>query len=62
MGCEFNLAEGEGFEPSVRCRTLVFKTSTLSHSVNLPSDIVTYLANLGGGVVIRRNCLRIVCR
>ena len=30
-------AEEEGFEPPVRCRTTVFKTATLSHSVTPPS-------------------------
>ena len=32
------LAEREGFEPSVSCPTLVFKTSTLNHSVISPCD------------------------
>ena len=31
------LAEEEGFEPPVRCRTTVFKTATLSRSVTPPS-------------------------
>ena len=30
-------AEEEGFEPPVRCRTTVFKTATLSHSVTPPA-------------------------
>ena len=34
-----HLAEGEGFEPSVRCRTPVFKTGTFNHSVTLPGLI-----------------------
>src|SRR5262245_22503590 len=32
----FNLAEREGFEPSVSCPTLVFKTSTLNRSATSP--------------------------
>jgi hypothetical protein len=31
-----NLAEAVGFEPTVRCRTLVFKTSAFDHSATLP--------------------------
>jgi hypothetical protein len=30
------MAEREGFEPSVRCRTPVFKTGTFNHSVISP--------------------------
>jgi hypothetical protein len=32
----FFLAEGEGFEPSVRFRTLDFESSTIDHSATLP--------------------------
>ena len=39
----FSMAEGEGFEPSVPCGTLVFKTSSLNHSDILPLDIVPFL-------------------
>ena len=31
------MAEDEGFEPSIRFRMLVFKTSAFNHSANLPS-------------------------
>ena len=30
------MAEAVGFEPTVRCRTLVFKTSAFDHSATLP--------------------------
>ncbi len=29
-------AESEGFEPPVRCRTMVFKTTAFDHSANSP--------------------------
>ena len=38
------LAEREGFEPSVSCPTLVFKTSTINHSVTSPGDTQDILA------------------
>ena len=38
---KFIMAEGEGFEPSTSCPVLVFKTSSINHSVTLPSRIIT---------------------
>ncbi len=40
------VAEREGFEPSVSCPTLVFKTSTLNHSVTSPRRNSLHLVDL----------------
>lgn len=41
------MAESEGFEPPVPCETLVFKTSTLDHSVNSPvEDACSFLSKV----------------
>ncbi len=52
------MAEEEGFEPSERCRSTVFKTVALNHSTTLPwmsfyfnallKSVVTRLANSAG--------------
>ena len=40
-------AESEGFEPPVRCRTMVFKTTAFDHSANSPkrAQRYTYIFN-----------------
>ena len=32
-------ADGEGFEPPVHCCTIVFKTTAIDHSANLPFEL-----------------------
>ena len=34
------MAERAGFEPAVSCPTLVFKTSTINHSVTSPANLL----------------------
>jgi hypothetical protein len=41
------MAEGVGFEPTVTCATLVFKTSAFDHSATPPLD---YLAAVAGNL------------
>ena len=42
----YNLAEREGFEPSVGLPTTVFKTVTINHSVTSPKEYLGYFNRL----------------
>ena len=48
-----SVAEGVGFEPTVRCRTLAFQASTFVHSVIPPIHTVARFSPKGGEGGIR---------